>query len=90
MKEGNGLGDVLDPVDFDASCKMRKHSVSIAGHRTSVSLEDAFWDELRRIATSRGQTVSAIVEEIDRRRSHNLSGSLRVFVLHAMDKDAAA
>ncbi len=89
MTDKNALGDILDPIDFEASCRMRKHSVSIAGHRTSVSLEDSFWRELRRIAGERGLTVSAIVEEIDRRRSHNLSGSLRVFVLHAIGKSPA-
>lgn len=59
-----------------------KRSLSVAGHRTSVSLEEGFWDELRRIAGQRGQSVAALVAEIDRGRAGaNLSSALRVFVL---------
>lgn len=60
---------------------MKKRSVSIRGHRTSLSLEDAFWDELTLIAASRGQSVASLIAEIDQSRSGGLSSALRVFVL---------
>lgn len=59
-----------------------KRSLSIAGHRTSVSLEEIFWSELRAIAEKRGLSVAALVAEIDARRGQaNLSSALRVHVL---------
>ena len=59
-----------------------KRSLSIAGHRTSVSLEEIFWSELRAIAEQRAQSVAALVAEIDAARGEaNLSSALRVFVL---------
>ena len=59
-----------------------KRSLSIAGHRTSVSLEDAFWTALADIARSRDLPVAALVAEIDRGRGHaNLSSAIRVFAL---------
>ena len=59
-----------------------KRSLSIAGHRTSVSLEEIFWSELRAIAERRAQSVAALVAEIDAARGEaNLSSALRVFVL---------
>ncbi len=63
------------------SRSVRKRSVTIGGHRTSVSLEEAFWGLLRGIAAARGQSVSELVTEIDRVRSGNLSSAIRVFVL---------
>jgi len=76
-----------DSRAFAKACAMRKHSVSIAGHRTSVSLEAAFWEALKTIATARGMTVAGLIEQVDRRRSHNLSGALRVFVLETLRGD---
>ena len=61
--------------------RLAKHSVRIAGHRTSVSLEDAFWDELKTIAKVRNVSINDLVAEIDEARSGNLSGALRVYVL---------
>ena len=59
-----------------------KRSLSIAGHRTSVSLEEIFWSELRAIAGRRGRSVASLVAEIDAARGEaNLSSALRVFVL---------
>lgn len=59
-----------------------KRSLSIAGHRTSVSLEEIFWNELRAIAGKRAQSVAGLVAEIDAQRGEaNLSSALRVFVL---------
>lgn len=61
--------------------RLRKHSVLIAGHRTSVSLEDAFWEAFKAIAADRKQSLNDLVTEIDRDRTGSLSGAIRVFVL---------
>ena len=59
-----------------------KRSLTVSGHRTSISLEDAFWSGLRGIAAERGLSVAALVAEVDRGRGlSNLSSALRVFVL---------
>ncbi|MDR3423302.1 MAG: ribbon-helix-helix domain-containing protein [Xanthobacteraceae bacterium] len=59
-----------------------KRSIVIAGHKTSVSLEDAFWRGLKDIATSRRVTLSDLVGAIDSERQHgNLSSAIRLFVL---------
>ncbi|HEX9835841.1 MAG TPA: ribbon-helix-helix domain-containing protein [Alphaproteobacteria bacterium] len=60
---------------------LEKRSVVIDGHRTSVSLEPEFWRALRTVAERRGQSVNALVAEIDRARDGNLSSAIRVFVL---------
>jgi predicted DNA-binding ribbon-helix-helix protein len=60
----------------------RKRPVVIAGHKTNVSLEDAFWDGLKKIAGGLDMTLSELVTEIDSdRRRVNLSSAIRVFVL---------
>jgi predicted DNA-binding ribbon-helix-helix protein len=65
--------------------QIRKRSVMIAGHATSVSLEAAFWEALKDIARARGRSVNAMIADIDRDRdpagSGNLSSAVRVFVL---------
>jgi predicted DNA-binding ribbon-helix-helix protein len=59
-----------------------KRSIVIASHKTSVSLEDAFWKGLKDIATSRDMTLSEMVAAIDSDRRHgNLSSAIRLFVL---------
>lgn len=60
-----------------------KRSLTIAGHRTSVSLEGPFWDELKRIAAGEDRSLAGLVAEIDRARQGkgNLSSRLRCFVL---------
>jgi predicted DNA-binding ribbon-helix-helix protein len=59
-----------------------KRSIVIAGHKTSVSLEDAFWTALREIAIGRNETLSGVVAGIDSARPHgNLSSAIRLFVL---------
>ncbi len=60
---------------------IRKRSVIVAGHRTSVSLEPEFWAALRDIAERRGLSINALVAEVDKGRNGNLSSALRVFVL---------
>lgn len=59
-----------------------KRSIVIAGHKTSVSLEDAFWQELKRIAGHQRTTLSSVVSGIDTQRQQgNLSSAIRLFVL---------
>jgi predicted DNA-binding ribbon-helix-helix protein len=59
-----------------------KRSIVIAGHKTSVSLEDAFWKGLKEIASERDMTLSDLVAAIDSERQHgNLSSAIRLFVL---------
>ncbi len=60
---------------------VRKRSVTIAGHQTSVSLEGAFWGALKRLASARGLSLNALIEEIDGARGGNLSSAIRVYVL---------
>ncbi len=62
-----------------------KRSVSIAGHRTSVTLEAPFWDALKEIAQARGDSVQQLIGAIDAGRGgQNLSSAIRVFVLAAV------
>jgi predicted DNA-binding ribbon-helix-helix protein len=59
-----------------------KRSIVIAGHKTSVSLEDKFWNCLKEIAGERGMTLAELVAAIDGNRQHgNLSSAIRLFVL---------
>lgn len=66
----------------------RKHSLTLAGHRTSVSLEPDFWAAFQQIAERRGVSFNALAEEIDALRLEdsagevNLSSAIRLFVLH--------
>jgi predicted DNA-binding ribbon-helix-helix protein len=61
---------------------VRKRSVVIAGHKTSISLEDQFWNALREAAEHRDMTLSELVSEIDAERLRgNLSSAIRLFVL---------
>lgn len=60
---------------------IRKRSVSIAGHATSVSMEDAFWQRLSAIAKAEGISMNALIRSVDEQRTGNLSSALRVFVL---------
>jgi predicted DNA-binding ribbon-helix-helix protein len=65
------------------SARPRKHSVTLRGHRTSVSLEDAFWVELQRLAEARGLSVNELAAEIDTARGveAGLASAIRVYVL---------
>jgi predicted DNA-binding ribbon-helix-helix protein len=77
---------ILLDVDLNAEGVMKspvvKRSIVIAGHKTSVSLEDAFWKGLKEIALGRDLTLSQMVAAIDSERAQgNLSSALRLFVL---------
>jgi predicted DNA-binding ribbon-helix-helix protein len=68
-----------------------KRSIVITGHKTSVSLEDAFWSGLKDIAASRNMTLSELVASIDAdRRQGNLSSAIRLFVLEHYRAQAGA
>lgn len=66
------------------SPRIVKRSVVVAGHRTSVSLEGPFWDELKRIAETRRVSLNQLVAEVDGRRQGNLSSALRLLVLQTL------
>ena len=74
---------------MSGDARIRKRSIAIGRHRTSVSLEAAFWDELAAIAQRRGLSLAALVAEVDRARflgrdlpdAAGLSGALRLHVL---------
>lgn len=70
---------------------IRKHSATLHGHRTSFSLEDEFWTELKAIAAGRSMPLAALISEIDdgRAADSNLSSALRLHVLCWL-KNAAA
>ena len=68
-----------------------KRSVVIDGHKTSVSLEDAFWSDLKEIARGQQATLSNVVAEIDKARQRgNLSSAIRLFVLDRVRAPATA
>ncbi|RKT34357.1 putative DNA-binding ribbon-helix-helix protein [Roseovarius halotolerans] len=68
-----------DPVN----ARPVKHSLTLHGHRTSVSLEDEFWQAFRAIAAARGQPLNALAAEIDAARGVDtgLASAIRLFVL---------
>jgi predicted DNA-binding ribbon-helix-helix protein len=64
------------------SAVVKKRSISVAGHKTSISLEDEFWKSLHEIAGERDETISQLIASIDLDREFsNLSSALRLFVL---------
>jgi predicted DNA-binding ribbon-helix-helix protein len=70
---------------------MRKRSVTLRGHATSVSLEDEYWAELKRMAAEAGVSLSALIDRIDAGRpSTNLSSALRLAVLADLKGKAMA
>ncbi|SFI35627.1 ribbon-helix-helix domain-containing protein [Jannaschia pohangensis] len=68
----------------------RKRSLTLHGHRTSVSLEDAFWVEFQAMADDAGKSVNALAAQIDRDRgvSAGLASAIRVAVLKHLRRDA--
>jgi len=81
------MGDAAQGIDrvSPINSAVRKRSVVVAGHRTSISLEEEFWAALRAVAARRGLSINALVAGIDVGRQPgqegNLSSALRVFIL---------
>ena len=73
--------DAPDPAHPDPAHPV-KHSVRLAGHDTSLSLEAAFWDALKAAAGRRGLSVNALLTRIDAERRGSLSAAVRVWLLH--------
>ena len=67
---------------------IKKRSVEIAGHRTSLSLEEVFWRALKRIAARDGVSINRLIERIDRERGGNLSSAVRIYVLERLEDEA--
>lgn len=68
---------------------VRKRSVTLDGHRTSLSIEQPFWDALKDLAAEQEISLSALIQAIDHDRDDpnvNLSGALRVYVLRALQR----
>jgi predicted DNA-binding ribbon-helix-helix protein len=61
--------------------RIRKRSVLVSGHSTSVSLEEDFWAALKRLAVARHQSLNELISELDKDRAGNLSSAIRVFIL---------
>ena len=78
----NKMPNQIDPSEI------RKRSVILDGHRTSVSLENAFWPDLKGFAANRRITVNQLITEIDRERTGNLSSAIRIYVLKQYHKPA--
>ena len=89
MSQGHDLAvgeDADQRARADPPHKRRKHSVLIDGHRTSLSIEEAFWKQLQAIAARRRISLNKLIAEIDRSRGGtakptNLSSAIRVFIL---------
>lgn len=70
---------------------MKKHSVELSGHRTSVAIEDEFWEELKKIARIKSISLRQLLIQIDNTHTHNLASSIRLFVLkHYIDQNEQA
>ncbi len=66
--------------------KLEKHSVTIAGHRTSITLEKCFWRHLKAIAKHKNLAMNELIRQLDESRAGSLSGALRAFVLQTLEQ----
>ncbi len=83
-KNPQKMNDAPDLARTPAT-RLAKHSLVIAGHRTSISLEDAFWTGLKTIAAADRRSLASLVADIDATRgAANLSSAIRVFVLERL------
>lgn len=65
---------------------VKKRSVKLWGHSTSITIEDAFWNALKHMAQAEGVALKKLIERVDEKRSGNLSSALRVYVLENHQK----
>jgi predicted DNA-binding ribbon-helix-helix protein len=63
---------------------VRKHSVKISGHATSVSIETEFWEAFKNIASKKKLSINDLLSEIDKKRTSNLSSAIRIFILNEL------
>ncbi len=77
-------------VENSDGARMGKHSLIIARHRTSVSLENAFWEALGEIAARQGVSRNRLIGIIDSRRNGNLSSAIRLYVLNELRHQSAS
>jgi len=63
---------------------MKKHTMTINGHMTSISLEDEFWQALKSEAAAQGKSMAALVAEIDQNRTTGLSSAIRVYLFKSV------
>src|ERR1700723_4165085 len=87
----HGAKSILFPSqeDFDMQSPIVKRSIVVGGHKTSVSLEEAFWNCMKEISGESGKTLSELVSEIDGcRQQGNRSSAIRLFVLDYFRTDA--
>jgi predicted DNA-binding ribbon-helix-helix protein len=83
------LNFARDPAEA-AMTVPKKRSVTIKGHRTSITLEDAFWRALREVSEAEGRSIPLIIGEIDRARGKSsLSAAIRVYLLEYFKRRAA-
>ena len=61
---------------------MKKHSLLIMGHATSISLEDEFWETLKEISLEESKSIQQLIEHIDLDRTSNLSSAIRIYILN--------
>ena len=66
---------------------MKKRSLQIMGHSTSISMEDEFWAVLKEIAESQQTTIQELITQIDLHRAGNLSSAVRVFILNNLKNE---
>lgn len=67
---------------------LKKRSVNLNGHATSVTMEEPFWDGLKTIANERGLSINALISQIDEARDGNLSSAVRVYILETIQQTA--
>jgi predicted DNA-binding ribbon-helix-helix protein len=67
---------------------MKKRSIRVARHNTSLSLEPEFWDELKRLAKMQKLSLNQLATKIDKERSGNLSSALRLYVLKKLKEQS--
>lgn len=69
-----------------ASARLKKRSLTLAGHKTSISLEDPFWVLLKNLAERQKKPMTALILEIDSTRKGSLSSALRLYVLETLSQ----
>ena len=72
---------ILKETDIENPAEMKKRSVVISGHQTSVSLENVFWETIKEIAARQNKSLNQLITEIDSERNGNLSSAIRVYAL---------